>query len=117
MQTPKEWEKGFDSKFTTPALRGTEGDEETCQNCGEDLSLETYDWFDKGYMLAVQDIKPFISSLIEERERWLVNKISGMEKELHYADGGELSYYSHTKTEGYNQAINEILSLLTQDKQ
>lgn len=46
----------------TPALFGKEGDEEKCCNCGEDLSLETYDWFDKGYELASADIRALIRS-------------------------------------------------------
>lgn len=43
-------------KMSTPALAGKQGDEVVCSNCGDDLSLETYEWFDKGYELARDDL-------------------------------------------------------------
>ena len=43
----------------TPALTNHEDE---CGECGMDISLETYDSFDDGYSMAIQDILKIMES-------------------------------------------------------
>ena len=40
--------------MSTPAIANQE--EIECCNCGEDLALESYDWLDEGYKMAITDV-------------------------------------------------------------
>lgn len=47
------------SNMEVPSISRDE--EIECCNCGEDLALESYDWFTEGYEEALKDFKELLS--------------------------------------------------------
>lgn len=59
---------------------------------------------------------PMVANYFSYVEDWwlstLKERIEGKRKELTHADGGELSYFTHTMVQGYNKAIDDLLTEL-----
>ena len=105
-------EREMFEKFTTPAISGKEGDEETCVNCGEDLSLETYDWFDKGYTLATEDIRPFLTASHRRILTALLEKCAGEKKDI--LEEAEKGIVAAQAAAGNNLAITRVEQIINQ---
>jgi len=55
--------KAFENKFeNAPSISGSITDSDECCNCGEYLRLELYEAFSKGYEMATNDSKQFLSA-------------------------------------------------------
>lgn len=54
--------KGIE-EMKTPSLARSE--EIECCNCGEDLALESYDWYDEGYQDCIPDALSVITNVSE----------------------------------------------------
>jgi hypothetical protein len=49
-------------EMSVPAISRNE--EIECCNCGEDLALESYDWFSEGYEEALKDFKKLLNEKV-----------------------------------------------------
>ena len=88
--------KEFEEKFNNvPALATSE--EVECCNCGEDLALESYDWFSDGYKMAVGDCKSFLLSSLRQVATEAIEAVR-LERQILSGDFDA----------GYNSAIEDM---------
>lgn len=106
----EEGEKEFEEKFCeAPAISGSITDSDECCTCGEDLGLEMYDAFEKGYEMATSDIKEWHSSRQISLIKMIVESIKSEKVEVEYGTPElEQQYWDR----GFNSALDTISSKL-----